>query len=82
MEVLICLFSNSFPGKPAVAACKPLIASKLGDIEDISRFLVVVTAFAQQSDRVLLRAWVTLTIVDVMARSRERLSNHIEIEMI
>ena len=43
---------------------------------------MLVTAFAQQSDRVLLRAWLTLTIVDVMARSRERLSNHIEIEMI
>ena len=43
---------------------------------------MVVTAFAQQSDRVLLRAWLTLTIVDVMARSRERLSNHIETEMI
>ena len=29
MEVQIYLFSNSFPGKLAVAACKPLIASRL-----------------------------------------------------
>lgn len=38
--------------------------------------------FAQQSDRVLVMAWLTLTIVDVISRSRERFSNHIEIEMI
>lgn len=38
--------------------------------------------FAQQSDRVLVMAWLTLTIVDVISRSRERFSNHIEIKMI